>query len=515
MNGVASDDKDPDLEILNRMLLDEVLTPEEDARLAERLQSDHDFARAAAEWVRLDQHLFMLSRAPLTSEMLVQSIVEASSAASSQCAVNVVSLWRARQSTHRKLVWIVAAAAAIVATASFFVHFRFADELVIQTLRGSGTLARDGREWPLSAGLKVASSDRIRVASDSSADLVWKGDSGASITLMSESDTTFRVRAGAKEIELHRGNLTASVQPQPMNHPLRLRTPHAHGEVLGTRFDLSAEPARSALTVASGKVVFAHKSEHAGNIIAAGERVEVRQDGTLETQSIPVPEMLRLGLSGHWTFEEGSGEQTTDRSAAGLPLRLTQVNWSGGRFGGGIQFAKLEGGRPRLMAEVDVMPRQFTIAAWMTNSGFDNMQCLAANSPGGIVASGFRWFYGRVDAAGKPLDDRCFNLEVGNGNVSTTATSSPVEFQPGQWHHVALTFDADAGQVSFFFDGRDVTRFRLIRRDASLRGPLTIGNLPEGGHHRFNGAIDDLRLYSRLLALDQIRALATDDHSRP
>lgn len=83
--------------------------------------------------------------------------------------------------------------------------------------------------------------------------------------------------------------------------------------------------------------------------------------------------------------------------------------------------------------------------------------------------------------------------------------------QPGRWNHVAATFDH--GEVRTFLDGKPVLAGRGAA--AHLLGgpePLRLGSGQDAGGRRayaFAGLLDDVRVYRRALASDEIASLYT------
>lgn len=84
----------------------------------------------------------------------------------------------------------------------------------------------------------------------------------------------------------------------------------------------------------------------------------------------------------------------------------------------------------------------------------------------------------------------------------------------GRWHHIAVTYENQSGQVIQYFDGVEVSRevhsLHQPNRPLSF-GPCEIGNwgLPTEGHQfpirNLNGAIDEFNLYSTALNASEIQ----------
>ena len=87
--------------------------------------------------------------------------------------------------------------------------------------------------------------------------------------------------------------------------------------------------------------------------------------------------------------------------------------------------------------------------------------------------------------------------------------------EPGAWHHVAFTYDGSrvAEGIKIYVDGQPQPLTVLLddlNQSFQTTEPLRIGGGggPEG---RFVGAIDDVRVYNRALATDDVAVLATTD----
>ena len=89
------------------------------------------------------------------------------------------------------------------------------------------------------------------LAVDSSADLDFPD--GSTVTISGVSALTIS-DDGHKELHLREGNLSATVMPQPEGKPLRMLTPTAELEVLGTQFDVTAAETQTKITVNEGLV---------------------------------------------------------------------------------------------------------------------------------------------------------------------------------------------------------------------------------------------------------------------
>lgn len=113
---------------------------------------------------------------------------------------------------------------------------------------------------------------------------------GTALTFLGESEAHLSQHEGRKQILLDRGQLTASVTPQPGHQPLTVITPTAEIEVLGTVLAITVEDTETALAVNTGRVAVRR--------LADGERIEVPAGqsvvATLNTRApmVPTSELL-------------------------------------------------------------------------------------------------------------------------------------------------------------------------------------------------------------------------------
>lgn len=79
----------------------------------------------------------------------------------------------------------------------------------------------------------------------------------------------------------------------------------------------------------------------------------------------------------------------------------------------------------------------------------------------------------------------------------------------GEWHHVAVTFDARGSELVSYRDGVEVERKTVtVRATTRNAAPLTIGGPTRNVQGRsFTGSVDDIFLYERALSAREIRSL--------
>jgi hypothetical protein len=222
----------------------------------------------------------------------------------------------------------------------------------------------------------------------------------------------------------------------------------------------------------------------------------------------PLPEDLGTGLLVHFTFDGDAGERINDSGVLGrhgtlhnrtafIPHRDGQaLKLRGeGEYGdaGGhailpfVAFSKLE---------------EFTLAIWVRETGMTHHEGEA------YVTYGTDRGVGTEDALGIAHFNGSLIFRVGDGQVSIPYDSA----DRGRWVHYAITYRA--GRLSAFRDSRLVgeTRARVCidGERAAIGRHWWSGGV--GTSSRLQGAVDELRVYSRALSPEQIARLmaATD-----
>lgn len=106
----------------------------------------------------------------------------------------------------------------------------------------------------------------------------------------------------------------------------------------------------------------------------------------------------------------------------------------------------------------------------------------------------------------------------GEGNIRLTINGGSQDVissqivSDGEWHHVAGTYDSFIGKLMVYVDGN-------YDSSSNYTSPITyspeprnvIGGIGGSNPTYFNGKIDELRIYSRALSLDEIKLLYSSD----
>ncbi len=214
---------------------------------------------------------------------------------------------------------------------------------------------------------------------------------------------------------------------------------------------------------------------------------------------------LESGLGLYYAFDEGSGSTVNDLSS-NIYDGTTNVTWAAGQIGQAGYFDGLAN-----VSDSDSGPEaidftdgeDFTMAAWFNRDTFTSDDAIIARRTGISAANNGYILY--IDDA---TDKLTFEVSDGTDEYQLESVST---FTSTGWHHFAIVWDQDSATGSeIYIDG--------IANSAADTG--TIGNIGDLSNTRvialgaesdagnpFDGKLDELQIYERVLAAAQIQSL--------
>jgi len=200
------------------------------------------------------------------------------------------------------------------------------------------------------------------------------------------------------------------------------------------------------------------------------------------------------GLVAHWKFDDGASNTATDSVGNAHPGTIGgTANWVTGQVGGALDFdgstnyVDIQGDNP-------IISGTFSLTMWVyaRNIPFatDNRMPLSNDS----------WVDGAIHVHIMP-ETSIFKIDTKNG----TDISSNAVFQADQWYHVAGTLDA-AGESKIYINGV-LDNSATGKSKEYFIGPANIGAYQNNSRF-FDGMIDDVRIYNRVLPEVEILELA-------
>ncbi|SMD46300.1 Por secretion system C-terminal sorting domain-containing protein [Aquiflexum balticum DSM 16537] len=206
------------------------------------------------------------------------------------------------------------------------------------------------------------------------------------------------------------------------------------------------------------------------------------------------------GPVGHWKMDEGSGNVLIDHSGNGNNATIqntANVFWEPGIIGLAVNFNSWSGryGVAPHSQSLEIA-EALSIVSWVKPTSVGRNTIISKADGNGFEL----W----LDQNGQIE----FRLNRGNNGAAYRLLSNyNYTGDVGEWIHVAATFDGTTSRI--FINGiEDISATYAPFTIGNPSGDLTIGSL--GTIQRFNGAIDDLRLYGRALDISEITDLYTN-----
>ena len=208
--------------------------------------------------------------------------------------------------TYSNSRWIIGVAALFVVffTGLFFVltnnglkenNYAFAEVIAFDGLvewRDSVS----GKEQKFDVGKKLGSGTIECLSANSWAEI--KYFDGTSLIVSGFSELALSDNNGAKLIDLLRGDLSVDAKPQPKGKPMKVISPGARAEVLGTQFNVVAGADSTRYIVNEGLVKVRRTYDGSVQEVPANHFVVARQGQTEEFKSLP-----RINHEQEWKSE--------------------------------------------------------------------------------------------------------------------------------------------------------------------------------------------------------------------
>ena len=168
-------------------------------------------------------------------------------------------------------------------------------------------------------------------------------------------------------------------------------------------------------------------------------------------------------------------------------------------------------------------PSSGAVAFWLNV----NMADFEANYPepfhiGTKEASGYPWdnaaIFIDIKKSENTLRFGCYpdkTQDITDQMVSERVISTPINWKPGEWHHVAITWSnfnsrkADA-QWTLYIDGLELGRKGPLRQDMTWN----INDLEfRFNHYKFPGKVDEIAVFNKMLTLEEVKYLVNPKQS--
>jgi alpha-L-arabinofuranosidase len=210
-------------------------------------------------------------------------------------------------------------------------------------------------------------------------------------------------------------------------------------------------------------------------------------------------------LTGHWTFDEGSGTTAADSSGNNNPLTLE----NGATWGPGIvgphslavstpsqQYAQSAG-------PVIDTTQSFTVSAWVYLTSTSGYQTFVSQD--GTQVSGF-FLQLRADTGRFAFTRLAYDSPKALGTIAGAPNIIP---QPNEWYHLTGVYDEARQTISLYVNGV-LQQTQPYVPNWGATGPLAVGHgfFNAGNVDFVSGDIDDVRTYAGALNANAISQLA-------
>jgi len=204
----------------------------------------------------------------------------------------------------------------------------------------------------------------------------------------------------------------------------------------------------------------------------------------------------------HWTLNETEGDTAYDKFGKNDALVYGGALWqpAGGKVGGTLMFDGSDDyvGTPFIL---NPGKTSFSATAWIKGGAMSQVIISQADVEGqSALESGGTWL-GISQSDGR--------LMSGLMDIFFGPLESESVVADGQWHHVGLVYDYTTMKRHLYVDGAQVAVDADIVAGIQSTAGLYIGagqTLDAGSF--FSGLIDDVRIYNKALAPDQIQGLS-------
>ena len=202
------------------------------------------------------------------------------------------------------------------------------------------------------------------------------------------------------------------------------------------------------------------------------------------------------GLISWWRFDETSGSTASPSVGSYDGTLSSPASFGSGKFGNAVILTGETGNRATFPAAAGNLGRTFSVSLWVKwgdSEDVANWSRLITNKPSDNDATGW-------------------NIKGSNNNTSlrirgtgTREANRPVtsDWKNLNWVHLVAAFEN--GMVSTYADGSFIG-MDDINPVANSTNSLTLGS-SVGGDNRWNGAVDDLRLYDRILTQSDVTTI--------
>ena len=191
-----------------------------------------------------------------------------------------------------------------------------------------------------------------------------------------------------------------------------------------------------------------------------------------------------------WHFNNSAGENTEDASDNDYLATVNGATFATGKFNQSLSF---DGTNDYVnSSDLSLSTDDRTIALWVKMND---------KSQGVSIISKY------LDFEINQTSSLSWSATVYDGAGASTSVTAPNGYENNVWHHIVLTADAD-NNIELYIDGtsRDTDTYTNWY---GVSSPIEVGRSPSGSGY-FNGSVDEVLIFERILTADEIHQLSGD-----
>ena len=226
---------------------------------------------------------------------------------------------------------------------------------------------------------------------------------------------------------------------------------------------------------------------------------------------------LQDGLLVYWSFDESDGTTASDVLGSHEATLTGSASWEpGGKIGGALKLDGSGGSSAEDSNGANYINglNAFTVALWVKSTEVNsNKGFIHGKDPSGQDDT----FTLRYDSAG--FDGKGTNV-IKAGITTTggvTSYESASDVQTTEWQHLALTWSS-GNQLALYIDGAldEATNNKdAVEGEITNATKFLIGKGGKDANASWNGLIDEVHLYNRVLDDAEITSLASGFNATP
>ncbi|MFC1479505.1 FecR domain-containing protein [Planctomycetota bacterium] len=321
---------DHNKETLIELFVDDSLSKEQAQELLSLIRDDAEFKREFAQSLRIKGLIESLDSADGSMDAVETIVMNALGPAETKNRFESRIMKRlGTKKISRKKWWMPLAAALaaclVIAAGAYLYNLHQMSQIPglikakFTEVQGDVNIERGEKSLPARKGMEIISGDSIKTGNDGKASVKYRGEK-STVDISEKSQLEFQEQNGAKRIQLHKGVINCSIAPQPEEKSIKLSTPHAEAEVIGTSFKLTVQENLSRLDVFKGRIRFAEKTEGLEETASSGQYIIAGLGVLMGPVPVQMHDVSAIDYTFCWTIGK-KGLWTVNPTQKGLYIK--------------------------------------------------------------------------------------------------------------------------------------------------------------------------------------------------